>query len=143
MRRFFILILNLLFILILLPGQPVSYVLKNKGTPFITTYSKDDYQTSGTMNSFVQDNRGIIYCGFTDGILEFDGVTWRLISTKTNTTVRGLGIDTIGDIHSKYRMKGTIFVGSRGDIGYLKPDKNGVMEYHSLAHLIPKEYKKI
>ncbi len=67
-----------------------------------------------------QDPRGVIYVANHDGVLEYDGVEWRLI--RTATTVRSLATDA----------HGKIYLGLQGEFGYLKPDSLGVLQYVSL-----------
>jgi hypothetical protein len=59
-----------------------------EGHPFIRTYAPLDVNAAGQNWSFVQDQRGVIYVGSQSGIIEFDGVNWRLIETETLSTVR-------------------------------------------------------
>ncbi|WP_456424817.1 sensor histidine kinase [Rhodocaloribacter sp.] len=67
-----------------------------------------------------QDRRGVVYVANRDGVLEYDGVEWRLI--RTATTVRSLAADA----------RGGIYGGLQGDFGYLKPDSLGVLRFVSL-----------
>jgi serine phosphatase RsbU (regulator of sigma subunit)/ligand-binding sensor domain-containing protein len=62
------------------------------------------------------------------GILEYDGVNWRII--KTTKVVRSFGIDN----------NGQIYVGLGGDFGYLQPDSIGSLYYISLKDKIPVEH---
>ncbi len=78
-----------------------------------------------------QDNRGIIYVANYDGILEYDGASWRLIPTPSSKYVRSLV--TAHD--------GTIYAGTSGDVGMLQPDSVGVMRYVSLYDHIPEAHQ--
>ena len=69
----------------------------------------------------------MIYVGSQSGVIEFDGVNWRLIETNTLATVRSLAIDTAG----------VIYAGSQLDFGYLTPDPSGTMTYQSLGDQVP------
>jgi signal transduction histidine kinase/DNA-binding response OmpR family regulator/ligand-binding sensor domain-containing protein len=100
------------------------------GIPFIKNYSPKEYGASHQNWSIVQDKNGIMYFGNSNGILEYDGVTWRLIKTQDNAVVRSLAIDE----------SGKIFVGTFGDFGFLKPDSTGTLQYNSLKENIPEEY---
>jgi ligand-binding sensor domain-containing protein len=66
-----------------------------------------------------------MYVANNDGVLQYDGERWRLIPTTTDTFVRSLAADS------------TIYVGVKGDFGYLRPDSVGVFRYESLADHIP------
>jgi len=61
-------------------------------------------------------------------VLEYDGVSWRLISTPNKSGVRSLAIDA----------NGRIYVGAVGDLGYLAPDSVGDLRFVSLLdHVLP------
>jgi hypothetical protein len=84
------------------PGQapasaPVNRHLE-EGRPFIRTYAPLDVNAAGQNWSVVQDARGVIYVGSQNGVIEFDGVSWRLIETQNLSTVRSLAIDAAGVI---------------------------------------------
>ena len=67
----------------------------------------------------------MMYFGNTDGVLEYDGCSWRLI--KTPALVRSLAIDD----------EGVIYVGTVSDFGQLIPDDKGLLQYHSLKPGVP------
>jgi signal transduction histidine kinase/DNA-binding response OmpR family regulator len=69
----------------------------------------------------IQDARGIIYAANQGGILEYDGVTWKVINIPNNM-VRALAVGP----------DGRIYVGGVNEIGFLKPDPNGELHYASL-----------
>jgi signal transduction histidine kinase/ligand-binding sensor domain-containing protein len=87
-----------------------------------------DYKQYPQNWAVTQDHRGIVYVGNNNGVLEYDGEHWRLIPTANNTFVRSLAAD---------ETDGTVYVGTVGDFGYLKPDSIGVMRYVSLHEKIP------
>ncbi len=78
---------------------------QQSGTPFITNFTTDTYKASKQNWAAVQDQRGILYFANNDGILEYDGVTWRLINIGA---VRTLAIDSTE----------RIYVGQSGDLGF-------------------------
>src|SRR6187200_2424877 len=71
-----------------------------EGRPFIRTYAPLDVNAAGQNWAIVQDARGVIYVGSQSGVVEFDGVNWRLIESKGLTVVRSLGIDEHGVIYA-------------------------------------------
>jgi hypothetical protein len=99
------------------------------GTPFIRNYSPDEYQADGQNWAIAQYQNGILYFG-NNGVLEYDGVAWRLIPTQNKTVVRSLAVD----------KKNRVYVGAYGEIGYLAPDKNSQLQYHSLLPQLEKQY---
>lgn len=93
------------------------------GLPFIQNFSQREYGADSQNWAVVQDSRGIVYIGNNQGVLEFDGVRWRLIPTLRHTTVRSLALDEAG----------RVCVGGVGEIGYLAPDASGKMAFVDLT----------
>jgi len=93
-------------------------------------YSTKDYKASTQNWAIAQDNRGVLYFGNLSGLLEFDGVNWRLIEVPNKSTVRGLAFD----------QNNILYLGAFGELGYMIPDQLGDFKYHSLTHLIPNEF---
>lgn len=126
---------RLLFLLVwLLPTVALSQPAprpSEEGLPFFMSfYSPQDYQAQPQNWAFAQDQRGVLYVANNNGVLEYDGVSWRLIRTPTNTIVRSLATDD----------EGTVYVGLQGDFGYLAPDSSGTLQYVSLLdHVAPRD----
>ncbi len=102
------------------------------GTPLMRAFLPQEYHAQGQNWAVLQDQRGLIYVGNNDGVLEFDGERWRLIKVSNQTTVRSLAID----------RDGRIYVGAVGEIGYLQADKHGSMQYVSLMSKLNHEQKQ-
>ncbi|MFP4557782.1 MAG: hypothetical protein ACLFNU_13015, partial [Bacteroidales bacterium] len=101
--------------------------INSNGLPIIQNYPPEEYEASDQNWAAVQDNRGVMYFGNNDnGVLEYDGKSWRKISVPQNATVRSLGVDSAG----------TVYVGTVSDFGYLAPDELGTLRYNSLIHLL-------
>lgn len=101
----------------------------NIGTPFISNFLKKDYKGSPQNWDIDQDKRGVLYFANNDGLLEFDGINWKCYKVRNQTIVRSL----------KVAPDGKIFVGAQGEMGYFEGNKNGILTYHSLNHLLPSE----
>ncbi len=98
------------------------------GFPFLRYYSPKVYNAQGQMWSVVRDRRGVLLFGNNEGILEYDGVAWRLIPSETELTgVRALAMDA----------NGRVYAGARGDFGYLEADGNGTLRFISLKKRLP------
>src|SRR5688572_29350568 len=68
------------------------------GTPFMRTWTADDYGASPGNGIVVQHPRtGFIYVANVAGIMEFDGVRWRLVA-RPNGAISGLTIDMKGRV---------------------------------------------
>ena len=64
-----------------------------------------------------------MYFGNEEGVLEYDGINWNLISINGERTVRALeiGYDSL------------VYVGAYNEFGYLKEDSTQTLQYHSLS----------
>jgi len=111
-------------------SQELNNHYNNIGQPFIKFFSPKEYNASYQNWCVNQDKRGIIYFGNTDGILEYDGNSWRLIKTHNNSIVRSLCVDD----------NGKIYVAASSDFGYLAPDSVGQLQFVSLLKFLDKPY---
>ncbi|NIM11385.1 MAG: hypothetical protein GTO45_31020, partial [Candidatus Aminicenantes bacterium] len=102
---------------------------QNSGRKYFQNYSPKEYKWHNQNWSILQDKRGIIYVGNNNGLLEFDGITWRKIIIP-NRTVRSMALD---------ENTGTIYIGGKDQIGFLTPDSKGTLEYKSLLHQLDKD----
>ncbi|MEO8231035.1 MAG: ATP-binding protein [Ignavibacteriota bacterium] len=93
--------------------------------PIIKNYLPKQYSANVQNWAIIQDKRGVLYFGNVSGLLEYDGVNWRLIKIP-NDAVRCLAIDD----------DGKIFVGGIHQLGYLSPDSLGELKYVSLNKYI-------
>lgn len=93
-------------------------------TPFITNYPPDVYKSTPQNWASLQDNRGVLYFGNNNGVLEFDGITWKIHETRS--AVRSMAKDSAG----------RIYLGMEGDFGYLQADHLGINQYKSLKEKI-------
>lgn len=118
--KIFLVFLFFVFFTILVFSQSA----KEYGSPLIQNYTDNDYGTESPQNwAIVQNNKGIMYFGNTEGVLEYDGKKWRLIKTTNNSIPWSLAIDS----------KGTIYVGAVDEFGYLAPNTQGKPVYVSLC----------
>ncbi|MEZ4747006.1 MAG: ATP-binding protein [Calditrichia bacterium] len=104
--------------------QPSAY---ETGSPNITFYDPKTYGEHTQNWCIIRDNRGVVYSANGNGVLEYDGATWRLIETRNSARARSFakGAD------------GTIYVGASADFGYLAPDSIGEMRFVSLLNNVP------
>ncbi|MGV8114903.1 MAG: triple tyrosine motif-containing protein [Lentimicrobium sp.] len=104
--------------------------IKDMGLPFINNYNKNTYKASNQNWSIAQNDKGFLYFGNNDGLLEFDGSYWELYPLPKRTILRS--ILAKGD---------TIFAGAFEEIGYFVPGGDGKMHFNSLVHLIPEYFR--
>ncbi|MBN2682180.1 MAG: PAS domain S-box protein [Bacteroidales bacterium] len=91
------------------------------GSPEIRNFSPADYNGHPQNWAFVKDNRGMVYVGNGNGILEYDGVSWRTI--RIGGVCRSLAKD----------HNGRIYFGGSNVFGYLKPDSVGRISPHIIS----------
>ncbi|WP_198144998.1 SpoIIE family protein phosphatase [Microscilla marina] len=112
-------------------AQPLSspvFPIKNKGVPFITNFTTKDYNAHDQNWRITQNNHHVLYVGNTMGLLEFDGVHWRLIELPNKSSVRGI-------CHSS---NGKVYIGGKGFIGYVSTNATGQTYVASLMDKLPK-----
>ena len=118
--------------LALMPGvtgaQPASSYAE-VGRFLMQSFAPEDYGAHSQSWAMAQDGRGYVYVANGDGVLEYDGVSWRLIPTANRSTARSLAVGP----------GGRVFVGAVGDLGFLAPDDEGRLRYVSLAPQVPEE----
>jgi ligand-binding sensor domain-containing protein/DNA-binding CsgD family transcriptional regulator len=114
--------------LLILSSGVASAQVKNLGLSFLVNYSRNTYQASTQNWSVSQCSRGFLYFGNNDGVLEFDGTSWRVYPVPNSSIVRS--VMTKGD---------SIFAGAFEEVGFLAPDPQGQLVWNSLNHLIPDE----
>lgn len=115
----------ILFALVFSTDLPAEII--NIGIPYIHNYPKKEYK-GGTQNwSIAQDQRGFMYFGNNDGLLQFDGVSWQLFRMPNSSVVRSVYIS----------KNENIYIGAYNELGKLEVNKKGVSVYRSLKKLIP------
>lgn len=112
------------------PDEPTP-IWDEAGVPFFFEhFTPQEYQHFPQNWAVTQDHRGVIYAANQEGVLEFDGNSWRRVSSLTNTSVVSLAV----------AADNTIFVGGNGDLGYLAPDSLSALAYVSLAEHLPERH---
>lgn len=109
--------------------------------PPIVNYSSKEYRISKLnedgseikMNpenyAIIQDQRGVMYFGNSNGVLEFDGQDWDYIEVVIGRYVKSLAIDS----------NGVVYAGTYNDFGYFKSNNNNELVYESLSDLLTEE----
>jgi GAF domain-containing protein/CheY-like chemotaxis protein len=98
------------------------------GLPFIRNYSPKEYGAHAQNWTIAQDKRGVMYFGNGLGVLEYDGVSWRLLQLPNKSSIRTLALAETG---------GRLYAGGIGEFGYFQPDRIGQMRYLSLLDFVP------
>jgi serine phosphatase RsbU (regulator of sigma subunit)/ligand-binding sensor domain-containing protein len=103
------------------------------GSLSVQNYLPKEYGANPQIFDIVQDGRGVMYFANQRGILEYDGVRWNTIKIGSVLEVNALAVDS----------SGRVWVGAIGDIGYLKPDAKGTMQFHSVKDQLPDTHQKL
>ena len=101
------------------------------GIPPITNYSKQDYHAETQNWSIAQDKRGIMYFGNNQGLLEFDGSSWRTFPLPNKSVLRSI----------KVGASGKIYAGGQNDLGCFQADNNGDWTFQSFKSSLPDEHQ--
>ncbi len=103
-----------------LPGR--QEILAERGRPYLQNFAPKEYGGYQENYAVARDQRGLVYFGNNWGVLQYDGVSWRLIKTGKETTVLALEPDSTG----------AMFVGQENGFGYLAPDSLGDLQFVAL-----------
>lgn len=117
---------------LLVLSNPFALSAQQAGLPLVRNFTSDDYHSHEQNWAVVQDRRGIMYFGNTNGVLEFDGATWRHIDISNRTVGRSLAMDSAG----------VVYVGAKGEFGRLEPDSIGQLHYVSLVGHVDSAYRQ-
>ena len=109
-----------------LPGLAADLSLERGVLPVQQFHAKT-YGASPQNWAIVQDLRGVLYIGNTDGLLEYDSVSWRHLSLPSQSMVRSLALGS----------DGKVLVGGQGDFGYLEGGDHGRLQFRSLLSELP------
>jgi DNA-binding CsgD family transcriptional regulator len=99
------------------------------GIPDIINYHNSSYGAGTENRSIVEDQNGVIYFANLEGLLSFDGSSWKLYSLPNKSIVRSLQMG----------KDNRIYAGGQDDFGYFSPDRNGKLCFTSLKYLLPKK----
>lgn len=111
-------------------AQHAGVHASEQGMPFYATHFPAHAYGAYPQNWWIaQDDDGLVYAGNYDGVLVYDGVSWELIRTETNTTARSLAVGPSGNV----------YVGLQGDVGYLSGDSLAALAFTSLRDELPEE----
>ena len=99
----------------------------------IQNFGPKEYKASSQVWSIAQDQRGMMYFGTSESLLEFDGKNWRKIKiTNVGRRIQSLETDEDG---------ATVFIGTNGSFGCLVSNSEGNLVFQSFVDLIPKNHR--
>lgn len=102
------------------------------GQPAITHFAARQYQAHPNNFDILQDRHGILYTANLQGILQYDGTLWRIITLpdRRSCTALAIGYDSM------------IYVGGRHTLGYLRADSIGRQHFVSLRDDLPADQQQ-
>lgn len=118
------------FLVVILICQAAAMPVRSQSTiglPAIRNYRNTDYHAAIENWDIGQDKRGLLYFANNDGLLTFDGTYWKLYPLPNKAAIKSLAIDTAG----------RIYVGGQDEVGYFSPNRDGILNYHSLKDRLP------
>lgn len=92
------------------------------GTPLLRHYLPEDYNATPQHLAITVDQEGRLYVGNVEGVLRYDGQTWRLIRLPGKQIARSIADG----------KDGLIYVGSYDSFGWLQIDAKGEITYQEL-----------
>ncbi len=104
---------------------------KEVGSPYIKNFNTKKHKVTSSIWDITQDKKGLMYFGTGSGVLQFDGSFWNTIKIDNGSTARSLDVDSAG----------TVFVGGKGEFGYLGTDSLGLPTYVSLSKNLAEKHK--
>jgi len=118
--------LKLLLLVLVLGFSPGAYVYgQTEGFKYFKNYHYREYDHHPQNWGMIQAKNGIIYVANQGGVLEYDGVSWRVIGFPGHDPVRSMDIDE----------NGTVYIGGINKIGYLAPNSEGQLVYVPIPNL--------
>lgn len=92
------------------------------GLPPIVNYTRQQYPGGGQTWDLDMDRNGILYFANNEGLMTFNGHSWKLLPVPNHTRLRSVKAD----------KDGRIYIGAQDDFGYYLADGDGVLRYTSL-----------
>ncbi|TDE11120.1 triple tyrosine motif-containing protein [Dyadobacter psychrotolerans] len=111
-------------------------------TPPLTNYPLSVYKAHKQNWAIDQSAGNFIYAANSDGLLEFDGASWKTYTLPNHQIVRAVLCDQLpaGKILQgktmavpKKKTESRIYVGGYGEFGFWQEDDNGQLIYNSLS----------
>lgn len=106
-----------------LPGAAEAAAPEFNGAPLVRTWSAAEYGGHAQNWAVHQAPSGLIYVANTRGLLEYDGVSWRLISLPEGAAARTVLSDA----------QGRIWVGGADTVCVLEPDATGSLQARAVT----------
>jgi signal transduction histidine kinase/CheY-like chemotaxis protein len=113
------------------PAWSASWGDTGIGAPLLRSYTARDTGTLAPYRCTLRTNDGLLYVAH-DGLLQFDGETWRPMPLPENVAVRALAEG----------QNGCIWVGGDNLLGTLTHQPDGTPLFTSMLSLVPPEHRR-
>ncbi|MHA4736550.1 triple tyrosine motif-containing protein [Dyadobacter sp. MSC1_007] len=118
----------------------ISLVCVGQETPPLTNYPAATYKAHNQNWDLCQSADGMIYSANSDGLLEYDGASWKLYPLPDGQIVRTVlydeqfGNNPSGKVLNRPAIKEQrIYAGGFSEFGYWKKEADGQLKYYSLS----------
>ncbi len=111
-----------LYSLVVLFGIFFTFRLDGQELPPVSVFSSEDYLADNQNWSLSQDSQGHIFVANNRGLLEYDGMDWRLYPSPNESIIRAV-----------HCHNDTVFTGCYRDFGFWVRNAEGMHEYTSLV----------
>jgi serine phosphatase RsbU (regulator of sigma subunit) len=120
---------NVLYLFLLIFYWACGSAYAQGNHPIYRLYNYKDFNATDEYQwGIAQDSRGLLFFAHNDGLMLFDGASWTTLPTAK--LVRAVAVDE----------KNRIYVGGKGDFGYLVPSAAGYsLNYRSAKALLPEK----
>ncbi|WP_229214144.1 triple tyrosine motif-containing protein [Dyadobacter flavalbus] len=109
-------------------------------TPPLVNYASSVYKAHNQNWDIDHDQNDIVYTANSDGLLEFDGASWKVHLLPDGQIVRTILYDEAevnvpsGKVYNRNRQKEQrIYAGGYSEFGYWKKEPDGQLKYYSLS----------
>lgn len=116
---------------------------KAQETPPLVNFPLSAYKAHSQNWAIAESNDHIIYSANSDGLLEYDGASWKLYPFPNRQIVRSVLCDQVpayaprnGKVFSgnSAEKQERIYVGGYGEFGYWQKKRDGQLTYHSISN---------
>lgn len=102
------------------------------GLPEIRNFSKQVYGGGLQTWQMTQDSVRNMYFANNEGLIRYDGSTFKLFPLPNKTIVRSIAL-----------VEGKIWVGGQDELGYFQPDALGRLQYYDLTDKIERKFRNL
>ncbi|WP_235996530.1 ligand-binding sensor domain-containing protein [Robertkochia sediminum] len=99
------------------------------GTPYIKNFTEEEVRNDLTIFDVAQGEKGTMYFATPHGLLQFDGIDWKVNSFEQESDLRAV----------YYKDDSRIYVSGHGGFGYWSKNELGLLEYTSLFFKRPEK----